>query len=194
MSSTQHSVMVVEDEPELCDLYEYYLSEDYNVISVNRGKKALQHLDYRIACILLDRRMPDISGDNVLQQVREQEYNCRVAMVTAVEPDFDIIEMGFDDYVVKPISKQALVALVRSLIALNSSDDVIQEYYQLSVKRAVLENLKSERILGNSRNYNQLVEEIHRLEEESELPLASIIESEGLSWRHASYDELSRDY
>lgn len=185
--------MVVEDEPELCDLYAYYLSEDYDVIAVNRGQKALERLDDTIDCIILDRRMPDISGDEVLHRVREKEYDCRVAIISAVEPDFDIIEMGFDDYVVKPISKTAILDLVRSLIVLKSSDDLTQEYHQLSVKKAVLENLKSKRILANSQNYSQLVEQIQRLEEEADEPLETILESEGISWRKASYDELPRE-
>jgi DNA-binding response OmpR family regulator len=36
--------------------------------------------------VLLDRRMPGLSGDNALNRIREREYDCRVAMVTAVDP------------------------------------------------------------------------------------------------------------
>ncbi len=41
--------------------------------------------------------MPDIHGDDVLDEIRAQEYACKVIMATAVDPDLNILEMDFDD-------------------------------------------------------------------------------------------------
>jgi len=107
MSEQPPLVLVVEDEPDLADLYAAWLGDEYRVRTAYGGQEALDELDEaddEVDAILLDRRMPGLSGDEVLAAVRERGIDCRVAMVTAVEPDFDILKMGFDDYLVKPVT------------------------------------------------------------------------------------------
>jgi len=59
-------------------------------------------IDETVDVVLLDRMMPGMSGQEVLAAIRERGLDCRVAMVTAVDADFDVIEMGFDEYLGKP--------------------------------------------------------------------------------------------
>ncbi|MFB6198048.1 MAG: response regulator transcription factor, partial [Halobacteriaceae archaeon] len=80
------------------------------------GQSALAQLDESIDIALLDRRMPNLTGDEVLAQVRDRDLDVQVAMVTAVDPDFDVIKMGFDDYVVKPVTKSDLFDLVDAAV------------------------------------------------------------------------------
>lgn len=65
--------------------------------------------------VLLDRRLPDMMGEELIPEVREQNPDVGIAMVTAVHPDFDILDMGFDDYLTKPVDKHALTELVHTL-------------------------------------------------------------------------------
>ncbi len=85
----------------------------YDVRRAYEGHEALELLDGEVNIVLLDRRMPGLSGDEVLSELRRRELHSRVVMVTAVKPDFDIIDMGFDDYLVKPVSKDDLFTTVQ---------------------------------------------------------------------------------
>lgn len=80
-------VLVVDDEEDLANLYSQWLSDDYAVRTAYNGEQALERLDETVDVVLLDRRMPGLSGDDALNRIREREYDCRVAMVTAVDPD-----------------------------------------------------------------------------------------------------------
>ncbi len=88
--------------------------------------------------------MPGLSGDEVLEQIRDRDLNSRVVMVTAVKPDFDIIDMGFDDYLVKPVSKDDLYTTVEGMLSRIEYDNQMQEYFSLVSKKAVLEAEKDE--------------------------------------------------
>jgi DNA-binding response OmpR family regulator len=115
MSEDSPTVLIVDDESDVADAYAGLLGDAYDCRVAYGGAAALELYGPDIDVVLLDRRMPDISGDEVLQEIREREGSARVAMVTAVDPDFDVIEMGFDDYAVKPVSRAELEATVQRL-------------------------------------------------------------------------------
>ncbi|AGB15758.1 response regulator with CheY-like receiver domain and winged-helix DNA-binding domain [Halovivax ruber XH-70] len=153
-------VLVVEDEPDLADLYGAWLDDDYSVETVYDGADGLEAIDESVDVVLLDRRMPGLSGDTVLDTIRERSLDCRVAMVTAVEPDFDIIEMGFDDYLVKPVSSGDLTSVVDQLLLRSTYDDQLQEYFSLAAKKALLDAQKTEAERSASQEYDQLTDEL----------------------------------
>lgn len=156
MSAEQPLVLIVEDEPDLADLYATWLRNDYGVRVAYGGREALDKLDDEVDVVLLDRRMPDLSGDEALSEIRDRGFECRVAMVTAVEPDFDIIAMGFDDYLVKPVSREALTETVSNLILRNAYDVGIQDLFSLASKKALLESEKDEAALEENEEYQRL--------------------------------------
>jgi len=163
MSDDRDLVLIVEDEPDLADLYATWLRTEYRVRVAYGGREALDELDDEVSVVLLDRRMPDLSGDEVLDNVRDRGIDCRVAMVTAVEPDFDIVAMGFDDYLVKPVSKDDLQATVDNLLLRNEYDDGVQELFSLASKKALLESEKGPASLEDSEEYQELDERIEEL-------------------------------
>jgi two-component system response regulator AdeR len=116
--------------------------------------------------VLLDRMMPGASGDEVLQQIRDRGYECRVAMVTAVEPDFDILEMGFDAYLCKPIKSDELYDTVSNLLDRSEYDNLLQEYYSLVEKLATLEATKSSAELADNAEYRALQDRVDDLEDD----------------------------
>ncbi|SDN28235.1 Response regulator receiver domain-containing protein [Halogranum gelatinilyticum] len=174
MSDASPLVLVVEDEPDLADLYATWLSTEYRVRTAYGGHEALDALDDDVAVVLLDRRMPDLSGDEVLNAVRERGIDCRVAMVTAVEPDFDIISMGFDDYLVKPVTKDALRETVSTLCTRNTYDTGVQELFALASKKALLESEKGNAELAESEEYIELSDRIAVLREELDETIGSV--------------------
>ncbi|MFC7096284.1 HalX domain-containing protein [Halobaculum marinum] len=162
----QPVVLVVEDEPDLADLYAAWLGADYDVRTAYGGHEALDELDGAVDVILLDRRMPGLSGDEVLDEVRERGVDARVAMVTAVEPDFDIVAMGFDDYLVKPVTRESLLETVEGLYDRSKYDTRMQEFFAVSSKMGVLESEKGRAALEDSDEYRELEQRAAKLREE----------------------------
>jgi DNA-binding response OmpR family regulator len=152
------TVLVVEDESSLAEAYTRWLSASYRVLTAENGEAALDAIDESVDVVLLDRRMPELSGDEALGILRNREYDCRVAIVTAAEPDFDIIGMGFDTYLIKPVTKSDLDETVERLLLLAEYDQESQELFALARTRAVLEVQKTERELAASEEYAALVE------------------------------------
>ena len=153
-------ILIVEDEPDVAETYKLWLQGDYEVRMGENGDEGLELLDESVDVVLLDRMMPGLSGDEVLSEIRERDLGCRVAMVTAVEPDFDILEMGFDAYLSKPIRSEQLHDTVTSLLERSEYDSLLQEYYALVEKQATLEATKSSAELAESDRYASLTEEI----------------------------------
>jgi len=156
-------VLIVEDEPDVAETYTLWLEGEYEVRMGQNGDEGLELLDETVDVVLLDRMMPGLSGDEVLSQIRERDLGCRVAMVTAVEPDFDILEMGFDAYLSKPIRSGQLHDTVTNLLERSEYDSLLQEYYALVEKQATLEATKSSAELADSDEYEALTEEIAEL-------------------------------
>ncbi|MEF8937381.1 MAG: HalX domain-containing protein, partial [Halovenus sp.] len=124
--------------------------------------------------VLLDRMMPGLSGDDVLEYIRTEELGCRVAMVTAVEPDFDILEMGFDTYLSKPVKGHQLQETVANLLERSEYDSLLQEYYALVEKQATLQASKNRAELEGQAEFEELTERIGDLREELSETLGGI--------------------
>jgi DNA-binding response OmpR family regulator len=163
MSDQPVEILVVDDESRLADLFAAWLTSDWSVETAYDGESALEAMQESVEIVLLDRRMPGLSGDEVLSEIRDQGYDCRVVMVTAVDPDFDIIEMGFDDYLVKPVSKDELLGVVDRVQTRSDYESDIQRYYSLVSKKSLLEAEKSDRELEESDEYTELCNQVDSL-------------------------------
>ncbi|MFB6282748.1 MAG: response regulator [Halobacteria archaeon] len=166
MPHQKTEIMVVDDEKDLVDTYELWLQNTYEVRKAYSGDKALEKIDEEVDIVLLDRLMPGMSGSEVLDNIREKGYNCRVCMVTAVDPDFDIINMGFDDYLVKPINRDDLKNTVEELEDRTEYNRNTRKLFSLLSKKSVLEQEKTHTVLNKNEEYGQLLDDIDELEEE----------------------------
>ena len=101
-------ILVVDDEPEVCELLQADLSEQsYEVITSSSGKEALKKIKQeRPQVMLLDIRMPEMNGIDVLKEAKRRDPALAVIMLTAVH-DQEIaraaMAAGAADYVTKPI-------------------------------------------------------------------------------------------
>jgi DNA-binding response OmpR family regulator len=160
------NVLIVDDEAALADLYAAWLEQDWDVETAYGGQEALDMVGPETDIVLLDRRMPDVSGDDVLDAIRERGLDCRVAMVTAVDPEFDILDMPFDTYLSKPVPREELTATVERLDALSEYEDAFQRHFSLVSKRAALEAEHPRTELQSNDEYEELVEEIESVKAE----------------------------
>jgi len=158
------TVLIVEDERHLADLYADYVSDEYTVVTAYSGEEAIDRLHDAIDVVLLDRRMPVLSGNEVLAAIEEHSVECRVAMVTAVDPDFDIIELGVDDYLIKPVTQREIRDVVDRLFKITEYNDQFMELTSKKLKRNVLQVEKPPRALEASEQFQQLEDDIAELE------------------------------
>jgi DNA-binding response OmpR family regulator len=148
--SDSTTVLVVDDESEVADVYALRLRDQFETRVAYSGEAALEEIDVDIDIVLLDRRMPDISGDEVLDEIREKGYDCRVIMLTAVDPGLDIVDMPFDDYLCKPVEKANLVEAIEQQLDVMRYDEKLSAYLELTSKIALLESeLSPEEAEGN---------------------------------------------
>jgi len=162
-STADATVLVVDDESEVADVYALRLRNQYGTETAYGGAQALDRLDDDIDVVLLDRRMPDIGGDEVLEEIRERDISTRVIMITAVDPDFDIIDMPFDDYLCKPVEKDDLVAAIDQQLAARRYDDRLTEYLEVTSKLALLEGEKTAQSLEENEGVDALERRAEKL-------------------------------
>lgn len=173
MSGTEPAtVLVVDDEPDVADAYAAQLGNEFIVSTAYGGQEALDKIDASVDVVLLDRRMPGISGDEVLEKIRQRDLNSRVAMVTAVDPDFDIIDMPFDDYIIKPVSRDELFETIDRLLNAATYEEQMQRYYALSAKHATLSANKPESELAGNEQFQHLETEMEKLRKQLDDTLA----------------------
>lgn len=161
------TVLIVDDDREITNLYATWLGDRYDVRTAYGGEEALEVFRRErnaIDAVLLDRLMPDLPGETVLVSIRDAGFDCPVALVTGVTPDFDVLDRGFDDYVRKPVSRETLLATVEGLLDLDSYDALMRELSSKRVRRNVLRVEKCEAELAASEAFARLERDIERLE------------------------------
>jgi PAS domain S-box-containing protein len=136
--STEPTVLVVDDKEDVADTHAMMLEEKFAVQTAYSGREALATVDESVDVAVLDRQMPDRSGEEVAREIRERGFSCRIVLVTGVEPDTDIIELDIDDYLTKPASEADLRECVDGVLELAEYDDSMADFFALSNKREVL--------------------------------------------------------
>ncbi|WP_129631216.1 response regulator transcription factor [Candidatus Oscillochloris fontis] len=114
-------VLIVDDEPAIVTVIRERLErEGLHVQTVGSGEAALHLINQQpIDLVLLDVGLPDIDGFEVLRRLRAHDLDTPVLLLTARGDEIDRVvglELGADDYVVKPFSVRELVARARALL------------------------------------------------------------------------------
>ena len=120
-------ILVLDDEKEIAEVIALYLrNEGYEVEVAHTGLEALKKVEENPPKLaLLDVMLPDIEGFRVLQKIREK-YRFPVIMLTAKGETADRVsglEMGADDYIVKPLEMPEVIARVRAVFRRIAPDD-----------------------------------------------------------------------
>lgn len=161
----------------MADVLAHRLGDRYETRVAYGGEEALERVDETVDAVLLDRRMPDVHGDDVLVEIRGRGYDCAVIMTTAVDPDLNILEMDFDDYLIKPTDAETLLAALDRQLEGRSRDSRLDEFFSLVSKLEVIESEHSPEELAGSEEYADLKRRAAELGRE-------------LEDSHADFDEL----
>ena len=115
---TEMKIMLVEDDTNLAELIKIYLiSENWKISIFHTGKEALEEFEKnKYDLILLDILLPDINGFEICKKIRETS-TMPIIMLTALEDSFHRVQglnIGADDYIVKPFEPSELIARINS--------------------------------------------------------------------------------
>jgi DNA-binding response OmpR family regulator len=150
-------VLVVDDEEVNIRIIEAYLNKEYEIITAQSGKEAMNKISQeKPDIVLLDIMMPQISGYDVCKSIKEKDATrlMPVVMITALsglEAKIKAIEIGADDYLTKPINRKELFTRVKSLLK--------KKYYQdeLAHNKEIIEKQNE----ALRQEYDQLEEKVH---------------------------------
>lgn len=164
MSDERPCVLVAEDERALADLYAVWLADRCETRIVHDGAAAIEAFDERVDAAVLDRRMPERSGSEVLDHIREVRPACPAAMVSATDPDLHVADLGVDAYVRKPATREELTELVSTLLRLREADCETVRHHRLSRSLAAVESQRPPSALACDETYRALRAELCALD------------------------------
>src|SRR6202047_3447785 len=157
------TILVIDDDESLRDTIGLMLeNEGFHPVLVADGIAGLeQSFALRPNLILVDLRMPGLSGVEVCKRLRAAGLKTPVIVLSAMGDEIDkvlLLEIGADDYVVKPFGTRELLARIRALLRRTSEDEAkVMEFGQVRVdltRRVVLKN--GERVKLTRAEYNLL--------------------------------------
>jgi len=125
---SNEKILIVEDDEDIVELVRYNLAKDgFKPRAVTKGEEAIQMLQNEsFDLVLLDLMLPGIDGLEVCRRIRAMDRmrSVSIIMLTAKGEESDIVtglELGADDYIVKPFSPRVVIARVRSVLRRRSS-------------------------------------------------------------------------
>lgn len=123
------TVLIVDDEPDVVDLLVYHLKKaGYRTITAGNGSSALQKARAELpVLVVLDLMLPELDGNEVCKQLKAdpKTHSIPILMLTARAEETDRIvglELGADDYVVKPFSPREVVLRVKTILRRTKGD------------------------------------------------------------------------
>ncbi len=137
----KYKVLIVDDEEVNIRLIEAYLNEEYEIITAQSGKEAMNKIsENKPDIVLLDIMMPQISGYDVCKSIKENDATrfIPVVMITALsgsEAKIKAIEIGSDDYLTKPINRIELITRVKSLLKKKYYQDQLVHHKEIIEKQ-----------------------------------------------------------
>ncbi|TGM37855.1 response regulator [Leptospira biflexa] len=123
-------ILLIEDEPGIQETIQITLEADgFDLSIAATGKEGLQKLDDNVSLVLLDIGLPDQSGFEVLKSIRKTA-SIPVIFLTARSSEIDKVlglEIGADDYIVKPFSPRELLARIRAILRRTQNPLVLEQ-------------------------------------------------------------------
>ena len=116
------AILIVDDEADILEMLQYNLEkEGYTVLTARNGKSALEQVKHKPDLILLDVMMPEMDGWEVCRRLKQDPKTAAIPVLflTARGTEVDEViglELGAEDYIVKPISMRKLLARVRAVL------------------------------------------------------------------------------
>lgn len=115
------TILIVDDDLELCKGYAEFLKSDYNILCAPDGQEALKVFESeKIDLVILDLIMPVMNGLEILRKMKELQGNNKFIILTALMSqsiEFSLREAGADAFLTKPVKGRQLLCEIGSLLA-----------------------------------------------------------------------------
>ena len=153
-------VIIIDDEIEICESIKMILEyEDYKVDYFTDARDGIKNLEFNeYSVLLLDIQMPNMTGFEVLDEIRNKNLNLNVVMISAhssLENAVKATKLGAFDFIEKPIDREKLLISVR-----NASERTVL----LSENKKLKNDLKVEQtMIGNSKAFTSIIQTINRV-------------------------------
>lgn len=125
-------ILLVEDSPSTAIAYQSYLEQDYQVVVAYSGQEALEKLaNHQFDMILLDVRLPDMSGLDILGQIGESKTSPPVVVMTShgsVDVAVEAMRLGAADFLTKPFDKARLLVTVKNTLKGKRLVEIVDDY------------------------------------------------------------------
>ncbi len=129
---SQAQILLIEDQGALARTYCGFLqTEPYQVEHVDTGAKALAKLSERPAAVLLDLKLPDMDGFEILEWIRAEGLDLPVVVITAhgsMQTAIEAMRAGAADFLVKPFAAERLKVTLRNVLEKQSLTETVQTY------------------------------------------------------------------
>jgi len=163
MNGQKPLIMVIDDEQGILDVVGRFAQRaGFEAITCSSGRDAIAQLQLRRAdLVMVDLRMPDVGGLDVLRAIREIDPRCQAVLMTgyaSVDTAVDAIKLGAMDYLSKPIDFQRLEHLLASV-----RDDLERRRSLLSIESDVARRLEFCGMIGRGPAMQELFGMIRRL-------------------------------
>lgn len=152
----------MEDEPQIRELYAAMLETRYEVETAANGDEALAAVSEGTDVVVLDRRLPEYSGEEILSTIRDRGLDCQIVFCSAVVPDTDIVPIQPDGYLQKPIGNDELLAAVERQLQRAEYPPEVQEYLRLETLQTTLQESRPTSELNSDSRYQELLERMER--------------------------------
>ena len=141
-------ILIVDDDVNICELLRLYLvKEGFQVVLAGDGEEALARFSAENPdIILLDVMMPRLDGWQVCREIRKKS-ECPIIMITAKGETFDKVlglELGADDYVVKPFETKEIVARIKAVLRRTGKSAAENDVKEVSYDKLVVNMTKYE--------------------------------------------------
>jgi phosphate regulon transcriptional regulator PhoB len=149
-------ILLVDDEEMIVESIEYaLLQEGYEVVRASNGQEALQQVQLtKPNLIVLDLMLPQLSGLEVCRLLRREHNDVPVIMLTAKGEEIDRViglEVGADDYLVKPFSLRELVARIKALLRRSKAGEGENKQAKVYQHQELMINLSEHRVMVGER-------------------------------------------
>ena len=156
------NILVLDDEKMQRDMLQGFLEKQgYEVLSAADGKSGLSlFMEHPVDLVLLDHRMPDMNGDEVLARMKEINPGMRAIMITAfgaVDTAVRVMQLGADDFLEKPVDLEELLAKIRAI-----EDELLVAEDVEAVKESLDMEKLPLRLVGQSRAIQNVLSIVQR--------------------------------
>jgi DNA-binding NtrC family response regulator len=180
MSDKTKTVLIIDDEEAVAQSYRIHLNDKYEVKTATSGQEAISKIDADVDVIVIDRRMPGLTGDDVIERLSMQELGIKVIIASGIDPDTDIIGLPIDGYLTKTVTKQELIDAVDRVLLKDELEELLAEYDKLSETYEILNSEYMQTELMEKDEFGDLEEELATLESEIN-SIADEIDGKGIA-------------